>query len=95
MAGHGREIMFYTYVAKSLKDGKRYIGQTGDLEKRIEAHNSGLTKSTRARLPLEIEFYLEFPTRKEAIKYERYLKSLKGGNQFEKELPKMKKYNNY
>lgn len=31
----------YVYVLESLKDGKRYIGYTGNLKKRLEEHNKG------------------------------------------------------
>lgn len=70
-------IMYYTYILRSKKDNSFYIGQTEDLEKRLSMHNKGLSRSTRFRRPYELVFYKEFETRKEAIRYERYLKSLK------------------
>ena len=39
--------MYYTYVLKSLKDGKNYIGSTSDLALRLKFHNEGLNKSTK------------------------------------------------
>jgi predicted GIY-YIG superfamily endonuclease len=31
--------MFYTYVLESLKTGKKYIGFSADLKRRVEEHN--------------------------------------------------------
>ncbi|MBI5403672.1 MAG: GIY-YIG nuclease family protein [Ignavibacteriae bacterium] len=70
--------MYHVYVLKSLKDGKLYIGQTGNLEKRLLKHNSGMCKSTKSRLPLELIYKEEYNTRSEAIKREKELKFGKG-----------------
>jgi putative endonuclease len=67
--------MYYVYVLKSLKDGNLYIGQTGNLEKRITEHNSGMCKSTKSRMPFEIIYKEEYATRSEAMKREKELKS--------------------
>jgi putative endonuclease len=81
--------MFYTYILKSLKDCHRYIGSAEDVHKRLSDHNQGFVKATFYRRPLELLCYKEFKTRIEAVQYERYLKSLKGGNQLKKEIDKM------
>lgn len=47
-------VKTYLYLLKSLKDGKYYIGQTYDLEKRIAEHNRGEVPSTRYRAPLKL-----------------------------------------
>ena len=83
--------MFYTYILRSLKDGRRYIGQTDNLEIRLKFHNEGLNPSTKNRRPLEILCYKVFYSRIEAIRYEGYLKSLKGGKQLDIEISKMLK----
>lgn len=80
--------MYYVYAIKSLKDRRFYIGQTNNIEKRLVRHNKGLVKSTRNRKPFTLIFREEFISRKEAINRERYLKSLKGGNEFRKILTK-------
>jgi len=49
--------MFYVYVLISLKDGKFYIGYTGDLKRRLKEHNSGKNISTKSRLPLKLIYY--------------------------------------
>jgi putative endonuclease len=67
---------YYIYILKSLKDGLLYIGQTGNLDKRLDAHNSGRVRSTKHRLPLELVYHEEFADRSQAIKRERELKGI-------------------
>jgi putative endonuclease len=81
--------MFFTYIIKSLKDKKRYIGQTDNITTRLLFHNSGLNPSTKNRRPFELLCYKEFNTRLEAIGYEKYLKKLKGGKQLIIEINRM------
>ena len=51
----------YTYILKCA-DETLYCGWTNDLEKRLEAHNSGKgAKYTRSRLPVELIYYEELP----------------------------------
>ena len=76
--------MFYVYILKSNKDYKYYIGQTNNLEDRLLRHNSGRVSSTRNRIPLKLIKVEKFYSRSDAINRERYLKSLKGGNEFRK-----------
>lgn len=80
--------MYYVYVLISEKDGKFYIGQTQDIERRLEAHNRGQVRVTRYRRPFHLYYTEIFKTRAEAMKREKYLKSLKGGNEFKKILGK-------
>lgn len=50
-------------------DGTLYTGWTNDLEKRVEAHNSGKgAKYTKARRPVELAYYEEFETKEQAMK---------------------------
>ena len=70
--------MFYTYVLYSVKFERIYVGQTEDLEKRIERHNSGRVKSTKPYLPWEIIHSEEFETKVESLKREKELKTHKG-----------------
>jgi len=69
--------MYYVYVLKSLKDGNLYIGQTSNLGKRFQYHNSGRVKSTKRRAPFELIYADKFSTRGEAMKRERFLKDIK------------------
>lgn len=58
-------------------DGTLYTGWTKDLEKRVEAHNSGKgAKYTKARRPVELAYYEEFETKEQAMKREYAIKQL-------------------
>ena len=70
--------MYFVDILKSLKDHKRYIGFTSDLERRILEHNSGLVKSTRNRKPFELIYTEEFENKEEAMDREKFFKSGKG-----------------
>ena len=70
--------MFFVYVIKSSVDGRLYKGLTSDLQKRINEHNRGKTKTTKAFKPWELVYYEEFSTRDEARQREKYLKTGSG-----------------
>jgi putative endonuclease len=70
--------MYFVYILKSLKDQKRYIGFTGDLERRILEYNSGLVKSTCNRKPLELIYCEEFEFKEQAMAREKFFKSGRG-----------------
>ena len=68
--------MNYRYMLK-CSDGTLYTGWTNDLEKRVEAHNSGKgAKYTKARRPVELAYYEEFETKEQAMKREYAIKQL-------------------
>jgi len=69
--------MYYTYILKSLKNNKFYIGQTNNINNRLEAHNKGYNHSTKNGIPWILIFSKSFENRSEAIKLERKLKNLK------------------
>ena len=69
---------YFVYVLYSDQYKKVYIGITGDLEKRLFAHNNlpkGWTKNFR---PWVLAFYEEYSTKYEALKREKSLKSHQG-----------------
>jgi putative endonuclease len=68
--------MYYVYVLKSRKDGNLYIGQTSNLDRRLQYHNSGRVKSTKRRIPFKLIYVEEFTNRKEAMKREKLLKDI-------------------
>jgi len=72
----GRD-MYWTYILESLKTGKYYIGSTNNLERRLLEHNRGKNHFSKCGKPWKLIYKKEFSTRKEAIKFEKYLKSLK------------------
>ena len=70
--------MFFTYVLRSKKDDKFYIGYTENLDKRILEHNSGKVKSTKYRIPFELVYYEACRNLEDALHREKYLKSTYG-----------------
>ena len=73
--------MFFVYVLVSLKDGSTYIGYTEDLEKRLNQHNSGQTRSLKSKLPVKLVYFEEYGSKSDARKRELRLKN----NSWEKE----------
>ena len=70
--------MYYTYVLRSQKDKKLYIGYCADLRKRFKEHNKGEVSSTKPRKPLELIFYESFKDKRDAKRREQYFKTTKG-----------------
>jgi len=66
---------FTTYVLRSLSSGSLYIGSTGDFSRRLNEHQSGLSRYTRNRGPWEVVLAEHFSTRAEAMKREKLLKT--------------------
>ena len=69
--------MSFVYVLRNEKNGRFYIGYSGDLEARLNLHNTGRVKATRYLRPMSIAYTEAYETSTEARKRERYLKSLK------------------
>ena len=67
--------MYYTYVLKSKKDGKFYIGWSANLRDRLIRHQKGLVVATHNRRPLELMYYEACLFRDDAIKREKALKT--------------------
>ena len=67
--------MFYTYVLKSEKDTKLYIGWTENLRQRFTNHCNGLVVATRYRRPLSLIYYEACLRREDAIQREKKLKT--------------------
>ena len=72
-------MRYFVYILLSLKDKKHYIGSSSDVLKRLEYHNAGRQRSTKHRIPFILIYSEEFDSKTDALKRERYLKSLKGG----------------
>lgn len=80
----GSNMSYTVYIIKSKTTGRRYIGCTVDLEKRIFQHDQGNTTSTRNKGPWEV-IYKECNFKKsEALRREKELKKMKGGIQLKK-----------
>ena len=70
-----RPQWFYTYVLKSIKDGKFYTGSTHDLKWRLKSHNDGFVTSTKHRRPLKLIYFEACRSEEAARKREKYLKT--------------------
>ena len=81
--------MYTVYVLQSIKHNKRYIGYTGNFVRRFLEHNNSNSKFTSKYKPFRVIFRKSFPEKNSAIKYERFLKRMKGGNRFYSELSKL------
>ena len=73
---------YWVYAIQNEITGKLYEGQTSDLEKRIERHNTeeaGSMRNTyKQKGPWHLVYSEEHPTRSKAMKRERSLKSGQG-----------------
>ena len=66
----------FTYILECA-DGTLYCGWTNNLEKRLEAHNSGKgAKYTSARLPVRLVYYEVYETPNEAMSREWKIKHM-------------------
>jgi len=66
-----------TYLIQ-CNDGSLYCGATNDIEKRVEAHNSGRgSKYTRSRLPVTLLLTSKSLSKWDALKLERAVKKQK------------------
>jgi len=71
--------MHYVYLIESVSTaGRRYVGFTEDLRQRMAEHNAGKNVSTAPYRPWRLTTYLAFSTKRQALEFERYLKSGSG-----------------
>ncbi|MFC1843971.1 GIY-YIG nuclease family protein [Thermodesulfobacteriota bacterium] len=70
-------IHWHVYMVR-CSDGTLYTGITNDLEKRIEAHNSGKdgARYTRSRRPVSLVYSEEAGSKSEAASLEYRIKKL-------------------
>ena len=80
-----KNMAYFVYVLRSRKDGKRYIGMTNDVARRLLQHNAGKVVSTKSRRPFVIEKIEEFLNIISARNRERYFKTA-AGRRFLKEV---------
>ena len=69
--------VYNVYVIQS-ETGQSYIGQTQNLEKRLQQHNLGKSGYTRRGKNWRLVYSEEFSTRKKALLREAELKTSKG-----------------
>ncbi len=69
---------YWVYILKSKSTRKFYIGQTSNLETRVAEHNAKRSRYSSSGIPWTLVYCEIYPTHKEAIKRERFLKSPHG-----------------
>jgi len=70
--------MYVVYAIESLSTGRIYIGQTQDVEQRLQLHNNGHVKSTTGAIPWKLVAIEAFETREAARWCESQLKKSRG-----------------
>lgn len=68
----------YVYVLHNLSKNFIYIGYSEDLKSRVNSHNRGENKSTKAYVPLELIHYEAYKNEQDAKRREKYLKGNRG-----------------
>jgi len=72
-----QDALAYVYILRSVSDGWYYIGCSVDPQRRLIEHNSGESKSTRARRPFELAYVERLPDLPAARKREQEIKRKK------------------
>ena len=75
---HRIEKRIVDILRSDVDPSGHYVGITNDLRARLEWHNHGPCGHTRSRRPWSVVVSLEFPTEREAVRFEKYLKSGSG-----------------
>ncbi|NOY46626.1 MAG: GIY-YIG nuclease family protein [Chlorobi bacterium] len=70
--------MYCVYIIYSVDFKRYYVGLSSNISQRLETHNLGVVKSTKAFCPWKIIYTEIFETRIEARKKEKYFKSAAG-----------------
>ena len=67
--------MFYTYILKSFRSGRYYIGHTQNLEERLKRHQTGKVTATKNKGPWAIFYTEKYISKIEANRRELEIKS--------------------
>ncbi|HEX4293020.1 MAG TPA: GIY-YIG nuclease family protein [Rhizomicrobium sp.] len=70
--------MKYIYILRSAEGDHFYCGSTDNLSERLRSHNAGQVSHTSKFKPWEIKTYLGFTDERQAVAFEKYLKSASG-----------------
>ena len=85
--------MYWTYILRSLKDHKLYVGYTNHPKERLILHNSGKVIATKYRRPLEIIYLEGFINQQDATVREKFFKTGWGRTHLKKILSNNLKHN--
>ena len=71
--------MFYVYIIQSIDfPAQFYTGFSGNIENRVEEHNSGKSVHTNKFKSWKLKYYCAFFDKKRALDFEKYLKTASG-----------------
>ena len=72
--------IYTVYILKSDVDGSFYVGYTSDIHRRVEMHNSGLSRYTSRKIPWKLVYVEEYENKSEAQRREKFLKAQRNKN---------------
>ena len=78
--------MHHVYLIESATTGKRYIGYTTDLERRLAEHNDHKNISTAKEQSWKLIYYEAYANKMDALGREMFLKSGSGWRFLKKQL---------
>lgn len=68
--------MHYTYVLRSLKNGRLYYGSTSDLKRRLTEHNSKIGgRYSKKNAPFKLIYYEAYKDKRDASRGKKFIKS--------------------
>lgn len=68
--------MYFVYFAKSLRNGKIYVGFTSkDPTKRVQEHNQSSNKWSSQNKPLKLVYHEAFICKEDALNREKFYKT--------------------
>ncbi|MEQ8471667.1 MAG: GIY-YIG nuclease family protein [Marinoscillum sp.] len=71
-------MKYCVYILKSETHGTHYYSSSQDAEARLKQHNSGKVRYTKGRRPWLLIYTETFETRSEAVRRERFFKTIEG-----------------
>lgn len=78
--------MYHVYLIESIDSGKKYIGYTTDLRRRLSEHNAHKNKSTCTEREWKLIYCETYVHKMDALGREAFLKSGSGWKFLQKQL---------
>lgn len=69
--------MHYLYILYSHGLDQYYSGHSNNVDQRLEKHNAGKSRATYRGVPWVMKRIIEFPTKRQAIQAENWIKRMK------------------
>ena len=74
-------MSYIVYILYSVSVDRYYVGQTSNLDDRLQRHNQGRSKYTKSGIPWVLKYKELFATRPDAMEREREIKSSESRDQ--------------